>query len=65
MSNWMVKRLHRIEFKNAVFGIETIGGLVFNAAPMADWTIGKNWEYVKDYYLRKGAKIYEYQILGC
>jgi len=42
----------------AVFGLGTGNGVVFIAAPIAGWTIGKNAQYVLNYYrTRKNATI--------
>jgi len=32
-------------------------GFVTEVAPIVKWARGKSWEYVKDYFLRKGFKI--------
>jgi len=32
-------------------------GVVHDAAPLAHWSIGKNWHDVRSFYKRKGAEI--------
>ena len=49
--------LYQIDVGHGVFGIVVVNGKVKQAAPMANWTIGKNSSYVLDYYKSKNAKI--------
>lgn len=53
-------RMVQIDTGYACFGLQICGGIVTIAAPIANWTVGKKWEYVKSYYInKKKAKITE------
>jgi hypothetical protein len=41
----------------ATFGIGVTDGIVTEAAPIAKWCLGSDWDYVRRYYLGKGARI--------
>ena len=57
-------RIYQINVKYACFGIVEDRGRVIESAPIANWTIGKNIEYVISYFTKKGAiiKIVETEI---
>lgn len=46
--------LYQITTPFACYGIVVLNGLVVEAAPIAYWAVGKTWEYVSNYYKRKG-----------
>ena len=52
------KRLVVISLPYATFGLVVEDGQVVEAAPIAQWAVGKSVEYVIGYYWRKGAFIY-------
>ena len=55
----MEKILVSIDTGYANFGIICQGGKVIEAAPIANWAIGKSAKFVIDYYRKsKGATIY-------
>jgi hypothetical protein len=41
----------------ATFGIEEENDVVISSAPITKWTIGKNINFVLNYFRNKGAKI--------
>jgi hypothetical protein len=50
--------LYHIDIAYACFGIVEKDGVVVEAAPIAKWTIGKEINFVLEYYkFRKKAKI--------
>ncbi len=53
------EKLYHIRYGTATFGIVTqrYGNIVIFAAPIANWTKGKNIVNVLRYYAKKGAKI--------
>lgn len=46
-----------ISLPYATFGLEVENGIITDAAPISRLSIGKSVEFVKSYYLKKGAKI--------
>lgn len=44
-----------VSLSYATFGLEVREGKVVDAAPIAHWAIGKDEQYVADYYRKKGA----------
>jgi len=51
---------YRIELPYGVFGLREENGIVVESAPMGKWSIGKNIEFVLDYYrTKKKAKVME------
>ena len=61
--------IYRIVLSYAVYGIEVHAGKVVDAAPMGEWMVGKNIEYIKRWVRRKGGtmeKVDEYAgLLAC
>lgn len=56
-----MQKLYSIDTGYANFGIIAENGIVVEAAPIANWTVGKRIEYVLDYYrTKKRASIYEH-----
>ncbi len=45
--------LYQIDIIYACFSIEVEDGKVISAPGIAKWTIGKDWEEIKDYYISK------------
>lgn len=43
----------------ATFGLRIDDGKVVEAAPIARWTIGKDHVAMRNYFLRRGARIEE------
>ncbi len=41
------------------FGLCVEDGIVMRAAPVAGWTVGSTWDYVKTYYQARGAVLVE------
>jgi len=41
----------------ATFAVDITGGMVSDAPPVARWAIGKPWDDVARYYLRRGATV--------
>lgn len=55
--------LYQVDIGYACFDIEVEDGLVKYAAGIANWTIGKEWSEIEDYYKRKkNAKITKIRI---
>jgi hypothetical protein len=46
-----------ISTTKATFGVGVRDGRVEGAAPIAAWTIGKKWSWVRGYYKSRGARI--------
>ena len=42
--------------RHATFGIVTKGGRVFDAAPIAGWSIGRDERSVAEYFRQRGAE---------
>lgn len=56
----MADTLYQIKVSYACFGIVAKNGVVVEAAPIAKWTVGKDIQYVLNYYrTRKRAVIEE------
>ena len=54
-----MEKLYRIELKYGVFGMLIENNKVVDSAPMGRWTVGKDINYVLNYYKKKGAVITE------
>ena len=59
----MTRTWIRVTTQNAVFMIIVQGDVDFaqvvDAAPIAKWTKGKSWGWVRNYYERRGATFEE------
>jgi hypothetical protein len=55
----MLDKLFQVTTSFGCFAIYVAGNVVTNAAPIARWTIGKDWRIVRAYYEKKNAKVKE------
>ena len=55
--------LYQVDIGYSCFSIEVEEDIVKHTPGIAKWTIGKNWEEVKNYYItKKNAKISKIRI---
>jgi hypothetical protein len=47
----------RVELSFACFGLEVRDSKVVRVAPITKWCLGKSAEYVRNYWLQRGAKV--------
>jgi hypothetical protein len=49
--------LYQIDVNYTCFCLEVDNNIIINAPGIAKWTLGKFWDDVEDYYIKKNAKI--------